>query len=79
MKTKTVKYFCDICKKEHERKQLKEISAPVMMSCSQDDGMSCKPYITVLILDLCNECLNKVTVIDYGFREVRRLRREVVE
>ena len=79
MKTTTVKYFCDICKQEHDKKQLKEISTPVMVSCSQDDGMACEPYVTQVSLELCNKCLHKITVIDYGFREVRRLRREVVE
>ena len=79
MKVTIVKNYCDICKQEYERKQLKAITTPVMMSCSQDDGMACEPYVTQASFELCSKCLNKITVIDYGFREVRRLRREVVE
>lgn len=74
------KYYCDICKEEQEKNKIKMLKVPVKVMCSQDDGKPMKiPYITVKEIDVCNTCLEKVTVVEYGYREVKGLKSDVNE
>ena len=68
-------YYCDICKKKTEYRKIKSLKMPVKVLCSQEDGAPMKvPYVTVKELDVCNDCLEVITVVNYGFRAVEGLR-----
>ena len=61
MAKKTVTIFtCDLCGKEIKTK---EVTLPVRFTTEQTEGRPTKPYITIDKMDLCDDCLSKVTVI----------------
>lgn len=60
MKRTIEKCFCDVCNEEAE---VIEVNYPVIFHTLQDDGASCKPYVTQEKLDLCGECAKKLLVL----------------
>ncbi len=55
-------YVCDLCGKELSASM--SITVPVKWTTEQNEGRSCKPYIVADALDLCDECLERVTAIE---------------
>ena len=56
------KCICDICKKEVER--ITTVNYPVIFHTEQTEGRSCSPYISKEKLDLCDECAERVLMLD---------------
>lgn len=55
-------YVCDICGAEFaERRQ---VNVPVVWTTEQTEGRSCKPYYGVERLDLCEDCADRVHVVE---------------
>ena len=55
-------YVCDICGAEFaERRQ---VNVPVVWTTEQNEGRSCKPYYKVECLDLCEDCADRVHVVE---------------
>lgn len=52
---------CDICKKETE---VKTFTIPVRWLTEQNEGRSIKPFITPETVDICIECLEKITKVN---------------
>jgi hypothetical protein len=75
MKKESIIYCCDVCEKEIAFKDIKEVRLPVIVKCDQSDGSYCQPFLDFKFLDLCNACLHKVAVVEYGFREVIGIRK----
>lgn len=60
MQKQTTSYFCDICKKETEKDNVKSISRmPVIFTTEQTEGRSVEPYLDFVSIDICNKCLAK--------------------
>lgn len=63
---------CDICKKNVDGK-VQNLQIPVIFHTDQTEGRCCKPYISVEKLDLCEECVMKITNVHgsgaQGFNE----------
>lgn len=66
MKKEITKYYCDICNSEVKKEKLYEIIVPVLNMC-EVDGKPLKGKIISRIgnkhIELCEECLKKVTVV----------------
>lgn len=78
MSRKTIEIcICDLCNKESEIKQFK---LPVKWLTEQTEGRNVKPYFLEEQLDLCEECLDKVTSLEawgaQGFKNFK-LRKEI--
>lgn len=77
IETKTITICrCDLCKKNvTNEKQLKTLKVPVKFLTEQTEGRSCKPYFTFPQMDLCVECLEKITMVlgqgAQGYNEYR--------
>ena len=56
------KCICDVCKKEVER--ITTVNYPVIFHTEQTEGRSCSPYISKEKLDLCDECAERVLMLD---------------
>lgn len=56
----TRKYYCDICKKEGA----KTYTTLARFTTEQNEGRMVEPYITSTKIDLCNDCLEKVVIIN---------------
>ena len=66
-----IKYKCDICGRKYDEKEYSEQNNPydekikirrvsgfpVLFTTEQNEGRSCKPYITFENMDVCNKCL----------------------
>ena len=50
---KETKIICDICGKEHAKNYP---NVQVIFTTEQTEGRSCKNYIDIVSIDLCNEC-----------------------
>lgn len=60
----TTNYVCDFCKHEFKgRGCLKTIRVPVIFHTETDEGNPCKPYLTTEVMDLCQECIEKIVVL----------------
>lgn len=57
-------YFCDLCGRKMEKSQLKLILAPVKINEIDEYGGVYKADIQLRNMDLCNECLDMVTVLE---------------
>ena len=55
---KIIKYVCDICPTEIKEKQQESI--PVVFTTEQTEGRSCKPYLTIKSLHICDACKQKI-------------------
>ena len=65
------KCICDVCKKEVEKAI--EVNYPVIFHTEQDEGKSCSPYISKEKLDLCNECAERILMLEgWGAQGVNR-------
>ena len=53
-------YVCDICGKSINPNDC-SIIVPVIFHTDQEDGSGREPYITYKDLDLCDDCMMKVT------------------
>ena len=60
MKQTTTKTFCDICKKEAS---ITIVKYPVVFTTDQTEGRPCKPYISYLCIDMCEECEDAALMI----------------
>lgn len=56
------KCICDVCKKEVEK--IIMVNYPVIFHTEQTEGRSCNPYISKEKLDLCDECAERVLMLD---------------
>lgn len=56
------KCICDVCKKEVEK--ITTVNYPVIFHTDQTEGRSCSPYISQEKLDLCNECTERILMLD---------------
>lgn len=54
------KYYCDLCKKEGA----KEYRTFARFHTEQTEGRMVKPYLTVVKIDLCENCIEKVVVLN---------------
>lgn len=54
-------YKCDLCGKETITAS---ITYPVIFHTEQTEGRSVKPYISKQNLDVCNDCCDKICMID---------------
>lgn len=52
---------CDLCCKEGKTK---EVALPVRFLTEQTEGRAVKPYIEFSKIDLCSDCLEKITVVN---------------
>lgn len=72
MKKTIEKYYCDICKEEVEKQHLIfNVRLPMVCSTEQEEGRSVNTRIIFENIDICKNCLEKVTVVEYGFRKVK--------
>lgn len=58
---KVTTYICDICGKNAKR--LTQVNYPVVFYTEQNEGKPTDPYISQEKLELCSECVDKVTRI----------------
>lgn len=56
------KCICDVCKNEVEK--ITTVNYPVIFHTEQTEGRSCSPYISKEKLDLCDECAERVLMLD---------------
>jgi len=65
-------FSCDVCKKEkepyksnvfggakREDKVFLDSKIQIIFTTEQTEGRSCKPYLSIENLDICDECLDK--------------------
>ena len=55
-------YVCDICGAELNERLL--VNVPVVWTTDHEEGRSCEPYYGVECLDLCDECADRVHVVE---------------
>lgn len=55
-------YVCDICGVEFTERRL--VNVPVVWKTEQTEGRPCEPYYGVELLDLCEECADRVFVVE---------------
>ncbi len=61
MKKTIEQHFCDSCGKNiTESKKFKGIRYPIIFETEQTEGSPCTPYRQAQIIDLCEDCVNKV-------------------
>ena len=63
MKKEEIKYFCDTCKEETNEKDCFRVNYPVIFTTNQTDGVSSKPDIEQMQIDICRHCAEKVLKI----------------
>ena len=56
------KCICDVCKKEVEK--ITTVNYPVIFHTEETEGRSCSPYISKEKLDMCDECIERVLMLD---------------
>lgn len=63
-------YICDVCKKETTPDELKQLEHfPVLTGCNWTDGnVTTSEEVEFLNIEVCPECLKKVTNVYAGFR-----------
>lgn len=57
-------YFCDLCERKMEESQLNEVLVPVKINEIDERVGVYKADIQLRYMDLCNECLDMVTVLE---------------
>lgn len=58
-------YFCDVCKKEFLSHEIKRFEYPVLVHVPQGITIkNNKPNIHLATIDFCEECLDRVTVLE---------------
>lgn len=72
MKKTVTEFYCDLCGKKVGKDELHEgIRLPAVSSVSDTDGACVKEHFVFDVsADLCDECLDRVCVVERGFREV---------
>ncbi|RJE47688.1 hypothetical protein A7K50_03305 [Dehalobacter sp. MCB1] len=63
MKTTVTKISCDVCKVEILTTP-KTIKYPVIFHTDQTEGRYSKPYISIENIDICEDCANKILMLD---------------
>ena len=58
MQKTSIKYYCDICKKEVST--FTTVNYPVIFTTEQDEGRSVTPYVSQERLEICSECKDKL-------------------
>lgn len=53
---------CDVCKKETDK--VTEVKYPVIFHTEQTEGKPCSPYISYDKIDLCDDCADRVLLLD---------------
>lgn len=61
----TIKYHCDVCRKEMAKKEPMKIQ--VIFNTDQTEGRPCSPYLDEYRLEICDDCLKKVHKGHYIF------------
>ncbi len=69
-------YCCDICGREFDVRR--EVNVLVMWLTEQDSGERVEPYVGQELMDVCDECIDRVVAVEaegaqgvnsYRFRE----------
>ena len=55
-------YVCDICGAELTERRL--VNVPVVWTTEHEEGRSCEPYYGTELLDLCEECTDRIHVVE---------------
>ena len=61
MKKVIEELYCDVCNKKAKHSG---ISIPVRFLTEQTEGKYVEPYLSRVTVDLCEECLNKIVVVE---------------
>lgn len=64
-------YVCDICGAEFAEQR--SVNVPVVWTTEQTEGRRCKPYYKVECLDLCEDCADRVYVVEARGAQGRNL------
>ena len=48
---------CDICKSEVD---VRKKNIQIIFKTDQTEGRNCNPYLDIIKIDICKECLNKI-------------------
>lgn len=60
------RYKCDFCGKDNP--EYIGILIPVITDCEWTEGLPCKPRVTGVRFDICDECCLLTTNVHCGFR-----------
>lgn len=55
-------YVCDICGAEFAERR--PVNVPVVWTTEQTEGRFCEPYYGVECLDLCEDCADRIHVVE---------------
>ena len=88
MKKIRTTYVCDLCGKTVKEEDLKKVSVPALVFSESEYGISDKSKYENVDIDLCEECIKKVTTVRFvrGFyrdevpgKDIRLLTKEEVD
>ena len=54
---KTTVITCDVCE---EKAHFQEQKIQVIFTTEQTEGRNCKPYLSIQIMDICDQCMRKI-------------------
>ena len=69
MKITEEKYYCDICRKEVMKSELRSVKLPMRVPYFDKIDKIDSTKIKVGEIELCPVCLEKVTLVDYTSRD----------
>ena len=65
MKKIKTTYVCDLCGKAVKEENIKKVSVPALMFWENEYGISDKSEYNNVNIDLCKDCIKKVTKVRY--------------
>lgn len=65
MKKIKTTYVCDLCGKTIKEEDLKKVSVPALVSYENEYGVSDKKEYKNVNIDLCENCIKKVTMVRF--------------